>query len=79
MYCHHGADHMTAPIPSESDFREIARELAEAIDRLGTTLFGTETPWREAKATWWQDCVKAVDKFHDACGRDAKDHSEHTP
>ena len=40
-------------------------ELAEAIDELGTALFGPADAdgktWRDARAEWWQRCVRAVE------------------
>ena len=46
--------------------RGIIGNLVNAINELGNTLFGKPTyanprSWRDAKAEWWQRCVKAVD------------------
>lgn len=43
--------------------QEIVDEMAAAIDELGTNLFGVEEgkTWKDAKATWWQRCVRAVE------------------
>ena len=44
--------------------RETSDELVYSIDELENTLFGPSDGlrgWRDAKAEWWQRCVKAVD------------------
>ena len=43
--------------------RSSETELAAAVDEVGTALFGVDEgkAWRDAKASWWQRCVRAVE------------------
>lgn len=51
--------------------RQQRDELVASIDDLGSALFGQPSDgktWRDAKAAWWQRCVRAVDSVLLTCG-----------